>query len=91
MVLAFEGWDAGGKGGAIKRLTQALDPRGYQVNPVAAPNDAEKHIIICGVSGNSFQRMVMWQYLTVPGMAALWLRESKASVRKKNGSVLTTR
>ncbi len=42
MVLAFEGWDAGGKGGAIKRLTQALDPRGYKVNPVAAPNDAEK-------------------------------------------------
>ena len=42
VVLAFEGWDAGGKGGAIKRLTQALDPRGYQVNPVAAPNDAEK-------------------------------------------------
>lgn len=42
VVLAFEGWDAGGKGGAIKRLTQALDPRGYVVNPVAAPNDAEK-------------------------------------------------
>lgn len=42
VVLAFEGWDAGGKGGAIKRLTQALDPRGYVVNPVAAPNDIEK-------------------------------------------------
>lgn len=42
VVLAFEGWDAGGKGGAIKRLTQALDPRGYAVNPVAAPNDEEK-------------------------------------------------
>lgn len=41
-VLAFEGWDAGGKGGAIKRLTQALDPRGYVVNPVCAPNDEEK-------------------------------------------------
>lgn len=42
VVLAFEGWDAGGKGGAIKRLTQALDPRGYVVNPVASPNDTEK-------------------------------------------------
>ena len=42
VVLAFEGWDAGGKGGAIKRLTQALDPRGYQVNPTSAPNDIEK-------------------------------------------------
>ncbi len=42
VVLAFEGWDAGGKGGAIKRLTRALDPRGYAVNPVASPNDIEK-------------------------------------------------
>ena len=42
MVLGFEGWDAGGKGGAIKRLTKCLDPRGYAVNPTAAPNDIEK-------------------------------------------------
>jgi len=42
VVLAFEGWDAGGKGGAIKRITQCIDPRGYEVVPVAAPNDVEK-------------------------------------------------
>lgn len=42
VVLAFEGWDAGGKGGAIKRLTEAMDPRGYRVNPTSAPNDIEK-------------------------------------------------
>ncbi len=42
VVLGFEGWDAGGKGGAIKRLTQALDPRGYAVHPTASPNDIEK-------------------------------------------------
>ncbi len=42
VVLAFEGWDAGGKGGAIKRLTEALDPRGYTVNPTSAPNDIER-------------------------------------------------
>ena len=42
VVLVFEGWDAGGKGGAIKRLTQCLDPRGYQVHPVSAPTAAEK-------------------------------------------------
>ena len=42
VILAFEGWDAGGKGGAIKRLTQALDPRGYEVHPTASPNDIEK-------------------------------------------------
>ncbi len=42
VVLGFEGWDAGGKGGAIRRLTSHLDPRGYQVCPTAAPNDIEK-------------------------------------------------
>lgn len=42
VILGFEGWDAGGKGGAIKRLTESLDPRGYQVNPTASPNDLER-------------------------------------------------
>lgn len=42
VVLAFEGWDAAGKGGAIKRLTSSLDPRGYAVYPTAFPNDIEK-------------------------------------------------
>ena len=42
VVLGFEGWDAGGKGGAIKRLTETMDPRGYQVHPTASPNDIEK-------------------------------------------------
>lgn len=42
VVLGFEGWDAGGKGGAIKRLTEHMDPRGYVVNPTASPNDIER-------------------------------------------------
>ena len=42
VVLAFEGWDAGGKGGAIKRITQCMDARGYEVVPIASPNDIEK-------------------------------------------------
>jgi AMP-polyphosphate phosphotransferase len=41
MIIAFEGWDAAGKGGDILRLTDNLDPRGYRVVPVAAPNDIE--------------------------------------------------
>ena len=41
VVIGFEGWDAGGKGGAIKRLTERMDPRGYLVHPTSAPNDAE--------------------------------------------------
>jgi len=41
-ALVFEGWDAGGKGGAIRRLTHALDARNYQVISVAAPTDEER-------------------------------------------------
>ena len=40
-IIAYEGWDAGGKGGNIKRLTQELDPRGYEVIPIAAPTQEE--------------------------------------------------
>ena len=42
VVLGFEGWDAGGKGGAIKRLTESMDPRGYVVSPTASPTPTEK-------------------------------------------------
>ncbi|QGU32347.1 polyphosphate:AMP phosphotransferase [Thermochromatium tepidum] len=41
-VLVFEGVDAGGKGGAIRRITQAVDARLYRSIPVAAPTDEEK-------------------------------------------------
>ena len=42
LLVLFEGWDAAGKGGAIKRLVQNFDPRGYEVNPISAPNDTER-------------------------------------------------
>jgi AMP-polyphosphate phosphotransferase len=42
VVLVFEGWDAAGKGGAIKRVTERLDPRGYVVWPIAAPQGDDK-------------------------------------------------
>jgi polyphosphate:AMP phosphotransferase len=42
LVCAFEGADAAGKGGAIRRITAALDARQYQVTPVAAPTDEER-------------------------------------------------
>ncbi|KAA3596597.1 MAG: polyphosphate:AMP phosphotransferase [Calditrichaeota bacterium] len=41
-VILYEGWDAAGKGGNIKRLVNSMDPRGYEVIPIAAPNDIEK-------------------------------------------------
>jgi polyphosphate kinase 2 (PPK2 family) len=42
VILVFEGWDAGGKGGAIKRVTEKLDPRGYVVHAIAAPKGDDK-------------------------------------------------
>jgi len=47
VMLVFEGWDAAGKGGAIKRITERIDPRGYIVYPISAPqgDDKEKHYL----------------------------------------------
>jgi polyphosphate kinase 2 (PPK2 family) len=47
LVIVYEGWDAGGKGGNIKRVTERLDPRGYEVFPIAAPKgeDATHHYL----------------------------------------------
>ncbi|HEY0946483.1 MAG TPA: polyphosphate:AMP phosphotransferase [Opitutaceae bacterium] len=42
IVFVFEGWDAAGKGGAIRRLASAIDARDYRVIPVAKPTDEEK-------------------------------------------------
>jgi len=41
-VLAFEGWDAAGKGGVIRRLTAAMDASLYRVVPIAAPTEEER-------------------------------------------------
>lgn len=41
LIVVYEGWDAAGKGGNIKRLTDGLDPRGYEVIPVGAPMPSE--------------------------------------------------
>ena len=47
VVIVFEGMDASGKGGVIKRLTEKIDPRGYVVWPIAAPagEDREHHYL----------------------------------------------
>lgn len=41
-IIVFEGWDAAGKGGAIRRLTAKLDPRGFRVWPIGAPTEEEQ-------------------------------------------------
>ncbi len=42
VIIVYEGWDAAGKGGNIKRITGALDPRGFEVHPIASPEPHEK-------------------------------------------------
>ena len=42
LILAFEGSDAAGKGGSIRRVTAAIDARQYQIVPVAAPTEEER-------------------------------------------------
>lgn len=42
VIMVFEGWDAAGKGGNIKRITEKLDPRGYVVHSIAAPAGDDK-------------------------------------------------
>jgi polyphosphate kinase 2 (PPK2 family) len=47
VMVAFEGWDAAGKGGAIKRVTEKMDPRVYVVYPISAPQgeDQTRHYL----------------------------------------------
>ena len=42
VIIVYEGWDAAGKGGNIKRVTEKLDPRGYVVHAIAAPAGEDK-------------------------------------------------
>ena len=42
VIICYEGWDAAGKGGNIKRITTALDARGFEVQPIASPLPPEK-------------------------------------------------
>ena len=41
VVIVYEGWDASGKGGNIKRIVQEVDPRGYEVVPIGVPTEEE--------------------------------------------------
>ena len=41
VILCYEGWDAAGKGGNIRRITYPLDPRGFDVIPIASPEPHE--------------------------------------------------
>ncbi len=52
VVLCYEGWDAAGKGGNIRRIARPLDPRGFDVMPIASPEPHEKN------------RQYLWRFWT---------------------------
>ncbi len=65
VIILYEGWDAGGKGGNIKRVTQKLDPRGYSVIPISAPQ---------GVEATRHYLWRFWQHLPKGGHFAIFDR-----------------
>ncbi|EST12360.1 polyphosphate kinase 2 family protein [Sporolactobacillus laevolacticus] len=65
VIFVFEGWDAAGKGGAIKRAVGNLDPRNVRVWPIAAPAPHEKRF-------NYMQRF--WRKIPQYGQIAIFDR-----------------
>lgn len=65
LVLVFEGADAGGKGGAIRRFTNAIDARLYHAIPIAAPSDEEK---------NHHYLWRFWRYIPRAGYITIYDR-----------------
>ena len=64
-IIVFEGWDASGKGGAIRRLTEKLDPRGLRVWPIGVPTPDEQ--------GRHYLYR-FWEKLPEPGTWAIFDR-----------------
>ena len=90
LVLAFEGVDAAGKGGAIRRVTGALDARQYVGVPIAAPTEEERKF------------PYLWRFATCrlaralrssigAGTAACWSNASRALARNSIGGARTMR
>jgi PPK2 family polyphosphate:nucleotide phosphotransferase len=65
VIIVMEGMDAAGKGGAIRRITENLDPRSYQVHPIGAPSQDEQ--------GRHYLYR-FWQKIPLPGMIAIFDR-----------------
>src|SRR5829696_5241642 len=91
LVTVFEGWDASGKGGAIKRLVSPLDPRHVRVAQFAAPSAARSATTSSGGSGRSCRAGEAWRSSIAPGTGACWSSGSRASPRRRNGAAPTTR
>ena len=87
VILGFEGWDAAGKGGAIKRLTSHLDPADIRSARQHPRTMWKNPITISGASGIMFRRQDTSRSLTAPGTEESWWSGSRASVPRRTGTM----
>src|SRR3954468_18907623 len=80
-IVAFEGWDAAGKGGAIRRLVELVDPRNYVGHSIGAPqgDDKQHHYL-----------WRFWRRLPEAGRIAIFERTWYGSVLVERGGGLCT-
>jgi hypothetical protein len=91
VCVLFEGWDASGKGGAIKLLVAPLDMRHVRVAQFAAPSPDEARTTTCGDSGRGCRGGAAWPCSTAPGTGACWPSGWRATQRRSSGSARTAR
>lgn len=91
VCIVFEGWDASGKGGAIKRLVSPLDPRHVRVSSFAARHMTRSVIISFHDSGPTCPDGEAGPFSTGVGTGGYSSNVSRGSPRRISGSVHTTR
>jgi len=81
-LLVVEGWDTAGKGGLVRRLGWALDPRSFKVHPIAAPDEHER-------AQHYLQRF--WQRLPALGQIVVFDRSwyGRVLVERVEGLAIT--
>ena len=88
-ILVFEGWDAAGKGSAIRRVVSALYARALQVIPVAKPTDEESRHHYLWRFWRHLSRAGRVSFSTAAGMGVCLSNGSKSSPPTLNGSAPT--
>ena len=87
-MAVFEGNDAAGKGGAIRRIATALDARAYRIVPIAAPSEDERAMPWLWRFWRQVPSHGNITILTDPGMAVCWWSGWKALPASTNGCSL---
>src|SRR6516225_357275 len=91
LCVLFEGWDASGKGGSIRRLVSPLDPRHVRVSQFAAPSEDERRHHFLHRFSPALPGWGGWRSLTAPGTGAFSSSAWRGSQPKRNGGGLIGR